>query len=60
MHAQSDGMTLHFYVPAIHDMRVFDPALRATFVVTGDAGAWSPRAGERVSARVAWDGACAP
>jgi predicted metal-dependent enzyme (double-stranded beta helix superfamily) len=57
MHAHSEGTSLHFYAPAIADMRVFDLVARATFVVPGEAGAWPPRAGERVCQRIAWDGA---
>jgi hypothetical protein len=42
MHALEAGLTLHFYLPAIRVMRVYDTARHASFVVDGDAGAWLP------------------
>jgi hypothetical protein len=42
MHALEAGLTLHFYLPAIRVMRVYDTARRASFVVDGDRGAWLP------------------
>jgi hypothetical protein len=45
IHSMRDGeggATLHFYVPAISGMRVYDPARRETLVVADDCGAWIP------------------
>ena len=56
MHAQEEGLTLHFYLPAIRAMRVYDRERRATFVVSGEAGAWLPHPAEPPSGRASWDG----
>ena len=61
LHAISYGLTLHLYTPEIVAMRVFDVERRSTLFVTGDAGAWIPRAGAGVREAVAWApaiGAC--
>jgi predicted metal-dependent enzyme (double-stranded beta helix superfamily) len=57
MHAEAEGASLHFYLPAIRDMRVYDAQQRATFVVTGKSGAWLPRSSDPVCARVSWQDA---
>ncbi len=36
------GVTLHFYSPAIQDMKVFDIPNRRTLTVSNDCGAWVP------------------
>jgi hypothetical protein len=59
MHAKEEGLTLHFYWPAIRVMRVYDPGRRATFLVSGEGGAWLPRSTELSSGHVVWDGPAA-
>ncbi|MEO6602659.1 MAG: cysteine dioxygenase family protein [Polyangiaceae bacterium] len=54
LHARSDGLTLHFYVPEIDAMRVYDVERRTTLLVTGDGGAWIPRGGAGVREAVVW------
>lgn len=54
MSAEADSTSLHFYLPAIGDMRIYDSERRATFVVSGENGAWLPRASDRTCERVSW------
>ncbi|MGD0525565.1 MAG: cysteine dioxygenase family protein [Polyangiaceae bacterium] len=54
MRAHEGGMTLHFYVPGVHAMRVYDRQARATLLVGGDCGAWVPDEPSQVLRRWAW------
>jgi Cysteine dioxygenase type I len=51
MKATGSGLGVHFYLPAITGMRVFDRARRETLVVHDDCGAWIPRDGALVLTR---------
>ncbi|HTA17758.1 MAG TPA: hypothetical protein VK989_00615 [Polyangia bacterium] len=42
MKAVGGGLGIHFYLPAITGMKVFDRARRETLVVRDDCGAWIP------------------
>jgi hypothetical protein len=44
MKAVGGGLGIHFYLPAITGMKVFDRARRETLVVRDDCGAWIPTA----------------
>jgi len=55
MRAQGEGLTLHFYLPAIRAMRVYDREQRATFVVSGKSGAWLPRTAQPPDGHTFWD-----
>ena len=51
MKCNSDnGLTLHFYRPAISQMKVFDLEKRRTLMVTDDCGAWIPQPHQIVTA----------
>ncbi len=42
MLARGDGVGIHFYVPAISGMNVYDRERRQTLLVSDDCGAWVP------------------
>ena len=48
------GVGLHFYLPAITGMRVYDCDRRETLIVGDDCGAWVPADPALVIARTAW------
>jgi hypothetical protein len=54
MRCDAAGATLHVYLPAIAQMRVYDLAQRSTWVVDDNAGAWIPRDDQYVIATEAW------
>jgi predicted metal-dependent enzyme (double-stranded beta helix superfamily) len=54
LYAADGGLTLHVYVPRIQAMRVYDTREQTTLLVTGDSGAWIPRAPECVVERRRW------
>jgi cysteine dioxygenase len=54
MKATGRGLGVHFYVPAITAMRVFDRERRETLVVADDCGAWVPREASLVLSRARW------
>jgi len=43
MQAKGGGFGVHFYLPAVNDMRVFDTVNRRTVTVGESCGAWLPR-----------------
>ena len=51
MKAVGGGLGIHFYLPAITGMKVFDRARRETLVVRDDCGAWIPRSDDLVMSR---------
>jgi hypothetical protein len=52
MKAVGGGLGIHFYLPAITGMQVFDRARRETLVVRDDCGAWIPDDAGLVASRV--------
>lgn len=54
MHCEAAGATLHVYLPAIQQMRVYDERARTTWIVNDEAGAWIPRDRQHVIATEAW------
>ena len=54
MRCEAAGATLHVYLPAIQQMRVYDERARSTWIVNEDAGAWIPRDRQHVIATEAW------
>jgi cysteine dioxygenase len=54
MKALSGGISLHFYAPAIHDMKVFDVHNRRTLTVADDCGAWVPENSTKILDWVSW------
>jgi hypothetical protein len=54
MQATGDGVGVHFYVPPITGMKVFDRVRRESLVVSEDCGAWIPADPKLVQSRCAW------
>jgi hypothetical protein len=54
MKACDQGVGIHFYLPAIRQMTVFDRERRETLVVGDDCGAWVPRNPALVERRTRW------
>jgi len=54
MKAAGDGVGLHFYVPAITGMRVYDCDRRETLIVGDDCGAWVPADPALIVDRTGW------
>ena len=54
MKATEGGVGLHFYLPAITGMSVYDCERRETLTVGDDCGAWVPGDPALVSRRVGW------
>ncbi len=51
---EDGGASLHFYVPPIAGMRVFDARLRQTLTVRDDCGAWLPSDPNLILSRQPW------
>ncbi|MBX7149705.1 cysteine dioxygenase family protein [bacterium] len=49
-----DGVGIHFYLPGIHAMQVYDVKKRETLVVADNCGAWIPRNERLILRRTAW------
>lgn len=54
MKARGSGVGVHFYLPAIQAMKVFDRARRETLTVADDCGAWVPGDPALIQGRTAW------
>jgi cysteine dioxygenase len=54
MKARGGGVGIHFYLPAIAGMKVYDRDRRETLVVRDDCGAWVPRDPALIEQRSAW------
>jgi hypothetical protein len=54
MKAAGAGVGIHFYLPAIRQMKAFDRVGRQTLIVGDDCGAWVPRDAALIESRVAW------
>lgn len=48
------GITLHFYTPAIHNMKVLDLKNKRTLVVSEDCGAWVPQDTQKIIEVMPW------
>lgn len=46
--AENSLVTIHFYLPTIQNMRVFDPSQGKVYVVADDCGAWVPDTSEQI------------
>ena len=54
MKARGAGVGVHFYLPAIREMKVFDRQGRQTLTVSDDCGAWVPRDATLIEGRAGW------
>lgn len=54
MKARGSGVGVHFYLPGIQAMRVFDRERRETLTVSDDCGAWVPDDAALILGRTAW------
>ncbi len=54
MRTSNGGMSLHFYSPAIQQMKVYDLKQRRTLTVTDDCGAWVPQNTQKILEQAAW------
>lgn len=54
MKGRDHALALHFYVPAIHHMRIYDQAARRTVTVRDDCGAWLPADRSSVLSETTW------
>jgi hypothetical protein len=54
MKARGSGVGIHFYLPAIRGMKVFDRERRETLVVSDQCGAWVPRDPRLIEERTRW------
>lgn len=55
MKCLEDGVGIHFYLPGIHGMRVYDTKNRQTLVVGDNCGAWIPQNQRLILKRISWD-----